>query len=67
MAARPGFDRDGEPTPVEAHVHSVSDYVAGAEAVDLVLVGLNEAIEAGAPVDEDTPPRILALTFSKPL
>jgi hypothetical protein len=38
-----------------------------AEAAGLVLTGLNEAIEAEAAVDEDTPPRILALTFSKPL
>lgn len=61
------FERDGETAMVEAYMHSVSDYVECAEAAGLVLTGLNEAIEAEAAVDEDTPPRILALTFSKPL
>lgn len=61
------FERDGETAMVEAYMHSVSDYVECAEAAGLVLTGLNEAIEAEATVDEDTPPRILALTFSKPL
>lgn len=65
--SRARFERNGKAAPVEAYVHSVSDYVAGAEAAGLVLTGLNEAIEAGAEVDEDTPPRLLALTFSKPL
>jgi malonyl-CoA O-methyltransferase len=65
--SRAQFERNGKATLVEAYVHSVSDYVAGAEAAGLVLTGLNEAIEAGAEVDEDTPPRLLALTFSKPL
>jgi len=65
--SRAQFERNGKAAFVEAYVHSVSDYVAGAEAAGLVLTGLNEAIEAGAEVDEDTPPRLLALTFSKPL
>jgi SAM-dependent methyltransferase len=65
--SRAQFERDGQAAMVEAYVHSVSDYVAEAEAAGLVLTGLNEAIEAEAAVDADTPPRILALTFSKPL
>lgn len=65
--SRAQFERDGQAAVVEAYVHSVSDYVAGAEAAGLVLTGLNEAIEADAEIDEDTLPRILALTFSKPV
>lgn len=61
------FERDGEPAMVEAYVHTLSDYVTGAENAGLALTGINEAIEAGAQVSETTPPRILALTFSKPL
>ena len=59
------FSRNGQDTRVEAYVHTVSDYVTGAEAAGLVLTGINEAIEADAAVSEDVPPRILALTFVK--
>lgn len=59
------FERDGEAAFVEAYVHTVSEYVTQAETAGLTLTGINEAIEAGAEVSEDTPPRLLALTFVK--
>ena len=59
------FEKNGEAALVEAYVHTVSEYVTQAETAGLTLTGINEAIEAGAEVSEDTPPRLLALTFVK--
>lgn len=59
------FEKNGEAALVEAYVHTVSEYVTQAETAGLTLTGINEAIEAGADVTEDTPPRLLALTFVK--
>ena len=60
------FEQDGKKRLVEAYHHTLSDYVRAAEAAGLALSGINEAIEAGAEVSETTPPRLLALTFTKP-
>ncbi len=60
------FEQDGRTRLVEAYRHTLSDYVRDAEAAGLALSGINEAIEAGVELSETTPPRLLALTFTKP-
>lgn len=61
------FEEDGEARFVEAYTHTLSDYVMAGEGAGLELSGIQEAIEAEAADDPETPPRILALTFEKPL
>lgn len=66
LGSQAQFQQDGQSRRVEAYHHTLSDYVRAGEAAGLALSGINEAIEAGVEVSETTPPRLLALTFTKP-
>ena len=66
LGSQAQFQQDGQARRVEAYHHTLSDYVRAGEAAGLALSGINEAIEAGVEVSETTPPRLLALTFTKP-
>lgn len=54
----------GEMVHVQAHVHTVSDYVNGGLAAGLRLLHLGETLEAGAA--PDALPRLLSLLFQRP-
>ena len=54
-------ERTGETVHVEAHVHSVSEYVNEGIAAGLTLLRLGEHLERDAP--SDAPPRLISVLF----
>ena len=57
------FEADGAVQLVEAHLHSVSDYLGGALAEGFQLAAIEEPIEAGR--EAGTPPRLLTLLLHR--
>jgi malonyl-CoA O-methyltransferase len=53
----------GETVHVQAHVHSVSEYVNAGIAAGLTLIQLGEHLESQA--SDDSPPRLLSVLFQR--
>ena len=59
------FRDGGKPILVEAHVHSVSEYVNTAVERDFVLERLGEHLEDAAGHPAEVPPRLLSMLFRR--
>ena len=62
------FERaDGTTTRIEAWYHGVADYLSAARMAGLDLLDLREPADGGLMVGSQTMPRLLVMTFGKPV